>query len=112
VFSIVVLVIFVFACTFHYIENTALKEKYALMWIIPCIILFGMAVFPRGLDILKQTFGMEYSSSMIAVVFAAMIFALFVISIGISSNEKKISDISRKCAILEARLKELEKKDK
>ena len=110
VFCIFIMVIFVCACTIHYIENTALKEKYALMWIIPSIILFVMALFPQGLDFLKQALGMEYSSSMIAIVFAAMIFALFVISIGISSNEKKISEISQKCAILEARIKELENK--
>ena len=42
--------------------------------------------------------------------FIAMIFAVYVISMTLSTNEKKLAAIAQHCALLEQRVEQLEKK--
>lgn len=96
--------------TFESIRQTQLKERYALLWVIPCLMVLLLTIFPGVMNWLKNSFGMEYASSMLAVVFITVMTSVFVLSKSISKNEKNIAQIAQKCAMLEARIRELEGK--
>ncbi len=100
----------VIAVTFESIRKTSLKERYALLWIVPCFLLLVLTAFPRVLDWMKNVFGMTYASSMACVIFFSLVCAVFFLSCAISKAERNISRLAQKCASLEARLAELEKR--
>ena len=93
--------------TIDAIRRAKLKEKYALLWIFPCLAVIALTVSTRFLEFLRGEFGMEYSSTMAAVVFLSLLFAVFVLSKNISKMERDIAVLVQKCALLEARLNEL-----
>lgn len=103
-FSFIILLI-----TFQSIRKTDLKERYALLWILPCFLLIVLTLFPEVLDWMKNVFGMTYASSVSVVIFISLLVAVFQLSRAISKNERSISKIAQRCASLEARIKELEK---
>ena len=110
-FALFALAVLLIVLTFESIRRTQLKERYALLWIVPCLLLMLLTAFPRALDWMRDTFGMTYASSMSAVVFLSMMWGLFVLSRTISQNERNLAKIAQRCASLEARLREVEKKD-
>ena len=108
--AVIVMTVFIIVVTFESIRRTQLKERYALLWVIPCILILFLTAHPDVMDWLRDAFGMEYSSTMVAVVFLSVMGAVFVLSKSISKNEKNIAKIAQRCAMLEARIKELEEK--
>lgn len=104
------LCVYMVLLTFESIRLTQLKEKYALLWLIPCSVLIALVCFPSIMIEIRNRFGMEFSSQMVAVMFVAMLFAVYVISMTLSKNESKIAAIAQRCAVLEQRVEQLEKK--
>ncbi len=102
------LTVFILIVTFESIRRTQLKERYALLWVLPCILVLVMTAWPGILRWARNTFGMEYGSTMLAAVFLSVMAAVFFLSKSISKNERDISRISQRCAMLEARIRELE----
>lgn len=109
--AVVVITVFIMIVTFESIRRTQLKERYALLWVIPCILVLFLTAHPAVMDWLRSSFGMEYSSTMVAVVFLSVMGSVFVLSKSISKNEKNIAQTAQRCAMLEARIKELEVKN-
>ena len=107
-FALALLCVFVVFITFESIRRTKLKERYALLWILPCVLLVGLIAFPGVLGWMQSTFGLSYASSISAVVFVSVLVAAFVLSGAISSNERNLARIAQRCAMLEARLHALE----
>ena len=94
--------------TFESIRRTQLKERYALLWVLPSLVILLLAFFPRALDAVRLFFGMEYGSIMAGIAFLALMFAVFVISRTLSRNENNITRIAQRAALLEERVRELE----
>ena len=107
--AVAVMSMFIILVTFESIRKTQLKERYALLWVIPCMAMLLLTVFSDIMEWLRNSFGMEYSSSMLAVVFITMMTSVFVLSKNLSKSEKNIAQLSQRCAILEARINEQEK---
>lgn len=107
--AVAMISLFIMVITFESIRWTQMKERYALLWLLPCLAILFLTAFPGVLDWLRTAFGMEYASTMAAVVFLAMMTAVFVISRYLSRNENNISRIAQRCAMLEERIRELEK---
>lgn len=110
--AIAVFVVAVLVLTFESIRRTALKERYALLWILPCLLLLVLTAFPGILDWMKHVFGMTYASSIALVTFVSLLAAVFYLSRAISKNERNVAKLAQRCASLEARIKELEKQKK
>ena len=106
---VAILSVYMVLLTFESIRLTQLKEKYALLWLIPCAILIALTCCPSIMVEIRSRFGMEFASQMVAVMFVAMLFAVYMISMTLSKNETKISQIAQRCAILEQRIEQLEK---
>ena len=96
--------------TFEAIRRTALKERYALLWIAPCLLLLVLTVFPKVLNWMRSVFGMTYASSVSCVVFVALLAAVFCLSAAISKNERNLSKAAQRCATLEERIRALEER--
>lgn len=100
-------VVLLFA-TFESIRRTQLKERYALLWVVPSLAILALAFFPGALDAVRRYFGMEYGSIMAGVAFLALLAAVFAISRTISRNENGIAAVAQRVARLEARIRDLE----
>lgn len=109
-FVVGILSVYMVLLTFESIRLTQLKEKYALLWLVPCAVLIVLTCCPSLMIEVRTRFGMEFSSQMVGVMFVAMLFAVYVISMTLSRNESKIASIAQRCAILEQRVEQLEKK--
>ena len=96
--------------TFESIRRTQLKERYALLWVIPSLAILFLAFFPGVLDFVRRFFGMEYGSILAGVSFLALMFAVFAICRTLSKNENNITRIAQRAALLEERVRELEAK--
>lgn len=96
--------------TFEAIRRTALKERYAMLWFGPCLILLTLTIFPGALNWMRDVFGLTYASSVSCVLFLALLAAFFCFSCAISKNERSLARVVQHCASLEARIRELEKK--
>ena len=99
------LCLFLVFVTFESIRRTKLKERYALLWFLPCALLAGLVAFPGVLNWMRSAFGLTYASSVSAVVFLSLMVAAFVLSTAISTNERNLARIAQRCAMLEARLR-------
>lgn len=108
--AVAALSVLIMVVTFESIRQTQLKERYALLWVMPCLMVLFLTAYPAVMNWLKSSFGMEYASSILAVVFITVMASVFVLSKSISKNEKNIAQIAQKCAMLEARVRDLEGK--
>lgn len=107
--AVALLTVFTMIVTFESIRRTQLKERYALLWVIPCVFILFLTADPGVMDWLRESFGMEYASTMVAVVFVSVMAAVFVLAKSLSVNEHNVAKLAQRCAALEARLRELEK---
>ena len=98
--------------TFVSIRSTHLKERYALLWVIPSLGILALAFFPGALHAVRGYFGMEYGSIMAGVAFLSLLAAVFAISRTISRNEDNIAAVARREACLEEREARLEERVK
>ena len=94
--------------TFESIRRTQLKERYALLWVVPSLAILLLAFFPVVLEAVRRYFGMEWGSTMAGVAFLSLLLAVFVISRTLSRNENDIARIAQYAARLEERLRRLE----
>ena len=94
--------------TFESIRRTHLKERYALLWIVPSFVILALAFFPGALDAVRRYFGMEYGSTIAGVAFLSLLCAVFCLSRTISRNENAIAACARRIALLQQRVAELE----
>jgi hypothetical protein len=94
------------------IRHALLKERYALLWVVTGLLILLCAFEPRVLGWVSSTFGMQYVSTVVAVIFTFLLMVSFHFSISLSKLESKISKIAQRTAQLEARLELLERRDK
>jgi len=100
----------VFLITLLAIRGYKLREKYAVLWLATAAMITLAAFFPQVMELARNWFGMQYVTSVVAVVFTFLILVSFHFSIALSAlNDKAVATASR-CAILEARIHELEQK--
>jgi len=101
--------IFVLLITFESIRRTHLKERYAILWIITGLVLFVCVLFPNAVDLLRAVSGMSYPTAVAVVASLFLVLVTFHFSIAMSASEDKQSKMAQKLAVLEARIRALEK---
>ena len=92
------------------IRSYKLREKYAVLWLATAFMITLTAFFPEVVDLTRHWFGMQYVTSVVAVVFVFLILVSFHFSIALSALNDKAAATASRCAILEARLQELERR--
>jgi len=108
-FTIAAVLIFFFAII-NLIKNRRLLLKYSLLWLFSGLAMLVLAVFPGLLDRFARLLGI-YSS--VNALFAVLIFCGLVVMISftviISRDNQQIVRLAQKTALLEKRIRELEK---
>ncbi len=100
----------VVAITIEAIRRSHLQERYALLWVATGLIILLVAFFPRILEFFTITIGTSYLTSVVGIIFTFLLLIAFHFSIALSGYQKKQSRIAQRCAILEERIEELEKR--
>ena len=100
----------VFLITLLAIRGYKLREKYAVLWLATAGMITLAAFFPQLMDISREWFGMQYITSVVTVVFLFLVLVSFHFSIALSALNDKAAATASRCAILEARLQELERR--
>ncbi len=98
-----------FAAIFYLLHKKTLALKYTLMWILAGLVMAVIAVFP---GILTRFAGMVGISTPSNALFAAILFAILLILIALTSIISGLNDKTTKLvqsmAILEKRVRDLE----
>ena len=105
VLSFVVLII-----TLEAVRRHHLHERYALLWVTTGLIILLTAFLPQVLDLFSLVLGAEYVTSVMGIVFIFLLLIAFHFSIALSGFQKKQTQIAQRCAILEERIAELNRK--
>lgn len=100
----------VFLITMLAIRSYKLREKYAVLWLATAVMIILTAFFPHIVDKARVWFGMQYVTSVVAVVFTFLVLVSFHFSIALSALNDKAALTASRCAILEARIHELERR--
>ena len=100
----------VFLITLLAIRGYKLREKYAVLWLATAATITLAAFFPQVMDLARDWFGMQYITSVVAVVFVFLVLVSFHFSIALSALNDKAAATASRCAILEARIQELERR--
>jgi uncharacterized PurR-regulated membrane protein YhhQ (DUF165 family) len=100
----------VFLITLLAIRSYKLREKYAVLWLATAAMITLAAFFPQLMDLTREWFGMQYITSVVTVVFLFLVLVSFHFSIALSALNDKASATASRCAILEARIQELERR--
>ena len=100
----------VFLITLLAIRGYKLREKYAVLWLATAATITLAAFLPQVMDLAREWFGMQYVTSVVAVVFTFLILVSFHFSIALSALNDKAAATASRCAILEARIQELERR--
>ena len=99
----------VFAITLLTIRGYKLREKYALLWLTTAFMITLVALFPGLIEKARLWFGMQYVTSLVALIFVFLVLVSFHFSIALSALNDKVSAMAARCAILDARLRVLER---
>lgn len=102
----------VFMITLLTIRGYKLREKYAVLWLATAGMITGVALFPELIEKARLWFGMQYVTSLVAVIFVLLVLVAFHFSIALSALNDKVAAIAMRYAILEARLKTLEARER
>ena len=111
-FAIAAAVLF-FVLLVWLLKRNRLSLKYCLLWLLSGIIMLVLAVFPGVLDWFSHVIGI-YSS--VNALFAVILFCGMMLMISftviVSREKQEIVKMVQRIALLENRIRELEKKDR
>ena len=96
--------------TIEAIRRSHLQERYALLWVATGLIILSVAFFPNILDFFTLTVGTSYLTSVVGIIFIFLLLIAFHFSLALSGYQKNQTRIAQRCAILEERIEELEKR--
>jgi hypothetical protein len=98
------------AVVFELIRSRRLQERYALLWLLTGLVIFGLAVWREALGKLADLVGIAYPPSALFVL--ASLFILVVLlhySTVISKLSEQNTILAQQLALLENRLEEVRK---
>ena len=112
IFAIIAVIIF-FAIIFLLMKKNRFEPRYTLLWIFSGFVMLLLALFPRLLDWFARLVGIY---TPVNALFAAIIFIILMLMISftsiISKEKQEIVRLIQELAILENRVRELEKSSK
>lgn len=112
-FTLIIGVIVYFILLINLLKNNRLNLKYTLLWMFMGIVLFMLAIFPDVILFVTEIAGIIEPTNGL---FAILIFCILIILVSITAIVSKLNNKNRALiqavAMLEKRLRDLEKKDK
>jgi hypothetical protein len=106
------LAIIFFLFTIEFIRKRHLREEYAILWLSMSLAIAVLSLWPGLVALLGHLTGLFYVSAVVAIIFIFLISVLMHYSIVISRIKETNKELVQKYALLELRLKELERSRK
>jgi hypothetical protein len=94
------------------VRRRALMERYALLWLASSLVILGLAVWKDALTVLTRQLGIVSGPNalfFVAIAFILLLLLHFSAALSRLSDQTKV--LAQRHAILEARLKEMERDD-
>lgn len=113
----IVLQVFLVACVLiflamivYFLANKKLNLKFSLVWLAAGVGMLVVAIFPQIAAKVSSLIGIETTSNMVFL-FAGlfMLLIIFTLTIIVSKMNNQIYDLTQKQALLEKRVRELDK---
>ncbi|MCX7007348.1 MAG: DUF2304 domain-containing protein [Kiritimatiellaeota bacterium] len=96
--------------TLEAVRRTQMHERYALLWVGTGLVILFFALYPTSiLAWLQRVTGMQYVTAIVIIVFAFLLLVSFHFSIMLSRSREDTSRLTRRIALLEQRLVEVER---
>jgi hypothetical protein len=106
------LAIIFFVFTVEFIRKRHLREEYAILWLSMSLAIAVLSLWPGLVPLLSHLTGLFYVSAVVAIIFIFLISVLMHYSIVISRIKETNKELVQKYALLEFRLRELERSAK
>lgn len=108
--SLIIALTIYFVCIFVMLKRGKLNFKYSLLWIISGIFMLVFIIFPGALEQLASWIGIiNYLNGLFAAVLFALIILLMFLTTIVSELSNKNRILIQECALLEERIRKLEK---
>lgn len=106
-------VVLYFGLVFHLLKRKSLNLKYTLLWLFSGVMMLLLAVFPQILNAFTSLVGIyEPTNALFAVIFFCIIIILMSLTAIVSKLNEKSKRLIQSIALLEKRVRDLEKKAK
>lgn len=100
----IILSIFVIIYIMYSIRKNKLSVNNSFMWIMFCIMLLILSIFPKSLDWLAQLIGISYPPALFLTIAVVILFVLnFQYSKKIEELQKKVIDLGQELSIVKSR---------
>ena len=92
------------------LRNRKLNLKYTLLWLLSAIVLLIVTIFPQIIYFLSDLIGVQTPINLVFI-FTGMFSILIILSLTVivSKLNKKITDLTQSIALLEKRVRDIEK---
>lgn len=108
--SLIIGIVIYFILLVYFIKRESLNLKYTLLWILSGMTMLAVVIFPIIMEEITKILGIVDVTNGL---FALMLFFVLIILMSITGIVSKMNERSRKliqeCALLEKRVRELEK---
>ena len=106
--------IFILLCYFililFFLKNKAISLKYTLLWLLSGMIMGILVIWPQILSHITRLFGMESNMNCLFILAIGFLMAILMsITSIVSKQSNKIKSLTQTVALLEQRVRELEK---
>ncbi len=94
--------------TLEAIRIARMQERYAFLWLVTGVLLFGGALSEDLAAIIARLTGMSYGATVMVCLFTFIMFMLFHISVALSRLQTQFAQVARELALAEERLRRLQ----
>jgi hypothetical protein len=99
-----------FLLTIYWVRSRALREKYAVIWFFVALLLLICGVFPDLIKTFASSFNLAYPSAVLFISLGAIYMFSFSVSVSLTRQYRRNIRLMQELAIMEARLRELERR--
>ena len=99
-----------FVLTITWVRTRELREKYALAWLALATALLCVGLFPGLLKAIAETAHLSYPAAVLFVALAVIYPFAFFVSVALSRQYRRSARLVQEIALLESRVKELERR--
>lgn len=94
-----------------FLRNNSLSLKYVLLWFLSASIMLIISIVPGLLELIADILGFELASNaLFTLLIGFTITILFSVTVIISKQSTKIKKLVQMCALLEKRVRDLERR--
>ena len=109
---LIIAIVIYFVIILYFLKNKALELKYTLIWLVAGGVMLILVAFPQLMSVIVRLLGIQSSmNGLYIALISFMIMILMTLTSIVSRNTNKAKTLIQEIAILEKRVRDLEKKN-